>query len=345
MKILNLRRFCATKMGKNNKPNFFKQFTQKVYGKPLPKIIFLLFPILFLGFDCTAINELSGLEQIRTENIENGHIKSSQSSSAKLYDKIYVISLDRTPERYASVKKQLDKFNLNHERFSAVDGKLITVKDLERNQIIQWPKIGPPNGYYRNADLKINYHSYKDAEFHYITDKCLLNCGELGCAMSHRAVWSDIVKHKYKKAIVLEDDITILEKNFNKKLSGVMNNLPDDFDVFFLDIAIRLHENDKPSFFSPNFWLSKFSNTLSPYYAKIKFDTKNIINKNITSTHAYVITHNAAKKLLKKTECMHIPIDISIMSSGLKLYVSKIKLLTGSLDDSIIFNRRKDNKK
>lgn len=49
-----------------------------------------------------------------------------------LYDKIYVISLDRTPKRYAHVKKQLDRFNLKHEKFSAVDGKLITVTDAEK---------------------------------------------------------------------------------------------------------------------------------------------------------------------------------------------------------------------
>ena len=49
-----------------------------------------------------------------------------------LYDKIYVISLDRTPKRYAHVKKQLDRFNLKHEKFSAVDGKLITVTDTEK---------------------------------------------------------------------------------------------------------------------------------------------------------------------------------------------------------------------
>ena len=48
-------------------------------------------------------------------------------SEPTLYDKIYVISLDRTPERYEYVRKQLDKFNLKHERFSGVDGKLLRV--------------------------------------------------------------------------------------------------------------------------------------------------------------------------------------------------------------------------
>ena len=61
--------------------------------------------------------------------------ETSSNAIENLYDKIYVISLDCTPERYAYVKKQLDKFNLKHERFSAVDGKSITVKDM-----------GPPAG-------------------------------------------------------------------------------------------------------------------------------------------------------------------------------------------------------
>ena len=340
MKILVLRRFCVTKMIKNEEPNLYKQFTQKMNKKTLSRIIFLLFTTLFLGSGYATAKELLGSQQIQTKDTPNGHIRSFKSGSAKLYDKIYVISLDRTPERYALVKKQLDNFNLKHERFSAVDGKLINVRDEGRKQTIQWQKIGPPNGYYRGATLKISYKPlYEDAEFYYLTDKCLLNVGELGCAMSHRAVWIDIVKHKYKRAIVFEDDIT-LENNFNQKLSETLNNLPSDFDLFYLDIAVRPHELSDTKFFPPDFWLSKFSNTSSPYYAKIKSD-----NKNITSTHAYVITYDSAEKLLKKTKYIHVPIDASMMFSELKLYISKKKLLTGSLYNSVIFNRKKGNKK
>ena len=256
-----------------------------------------------------------------------------------LYDKIYVISLDRTPERFANVKKQLDKLNLKCEKFSAVDGNLITVTDVERNYSVLWYKIGPPEGYYRGATLKISYQgTYKDAEFCYITDKCLMNSGELGCAMSHRAVWADIVKHNYKNAIVFEDDVT-LKDNLVPKLHSIVRNLPEDFHIFFLDIAIRLgDELVRTNFFPADFWLSKFSNTPSSYHAKIKPN-----NKKITSTHAYIITLNSAKKLLEKTKLIHMPIDTSIMYSGLNLYVSKIKLLTSTTSDSVIFCRKDKN--
>lgn len=255
-----------------------------------------------------------------------------------LYDKIYVISLDRTPERYAYVKKQFDKQGLKCERFSAVDGNLITVRDQRENVIVPWQEIGPPKGYYRGAILEIGYPFYKDAEFCYITDRCLLRTGELGCAMSHRAVWADVVRNRYKKVVIFEDDVTLLD-GFRQNFSKIMKNLPNDFDIFFLDIAVRPHELGDTYFLQPNFWLSKFFNTQSYYYAKLR-----LCNKDITSTHAYVITYESAKNLLKKTKVIHVPIDTSIMFSGLNLYISKVKILTSNLNNSVIFNR-KGNKK
>lgn len=263
--------------------------------------------------------------------------KTSPNVIENLCDKIYVISLDRTPERYAYVKKQLDKFNLKHERFSAVDGKLITVTDVEENRTVPWEATYRyRKGYRYGATLKISQQKkYADAEFFYKTDRYISNLGEFGCSMSHRAVWADVAKHNYKRVIIFEDDVT-LEDDFLRKLSLVMNNLPDDFDVFFLDIGVFLPELNESRFLPPNFWLNKFSNTSSHYYATVKPD-----NVNLWGLHGYVITCDSAKKLLQKTKFMNIPIDNSIIFSGLKLYVSKIKLLSGTEENSVI--RGNDN--
>ena len=151
--------------------------------------------------------------------------------------------------------------------------------------------------------------------------------------MSHRAVWSDVVKHHYKRVIVFEDDIT-LEDDFLQKLALIMNNLPDNFDVFFLDIASFVSKDI--NFVSPDFWLSKFSNTSSSYYAKVKPN-----NANLWGSHGYITTCDSVKKLLEKTKFINIPIDNSIIFSGLKLYISKIKLLSGTEEYSVI---RENNK-
>ena len=289
-----------------------KWFCKTIFTKRGKNALFLTFPLLV-----TPIS----LCEAPSDTVEN------------LYDKIYVISLDRTPKRYAHVKKQLDRFNLKHEKFSAIDGKLITVTDTEENLPIPWKAIYR-RGYRYGAILKISQkQQYKDAEFLYKHDRYTPNLGEFGCAMSHRAVWTDAVKHNYKRVIVFEDDIK-LEDDFLPKLALIMNNLPDDFDVFFLDIASFVSKD--VSFVAPDFWLSKFSNTSSPYYAKVK-----PYNANLWGLHGYIITGDSAKKLLEKTKFMNIPIDNSIIFSGLKSYISKIKLLSGTEEYSVI---RGDNK-
>jgi GR25 family glycosyltransferase involved in LPS biosynthesis len=263
--------------------------------------------------------------------VEN-HKTSTEISD--LYDKIYVISLDRTPDRFAFVKKQFDRLNLKCERFSAVDGNLITVTDVETNQVIPW-SVTYLKGYRHGAILKISQQAqYKDAEFFYKHDRYTSNPGEFGCAMSHRAVWADVVKHNYKKVIILEDDVA-LEDDFLQNFSQVMKNLPDDFDVFFLGITL-LPSQYETYFKAPEFLLAKFKNTSSFCFAKIK------PNVNVSGLYAYVITCDSAKKLLQKTEFMNIPIDNAVIFSGLKLYVSKIKLLSATLNNSVI---RKDSEK
>lgn len=275
---------------------------------------------LFLGILSVSFFEMDLILAVEDQKISE--------EVSNLYDKIYVISLDRTPERFANVKKQFDRLNLKCERFSAVDGNLITVTDVETNQIIPWGSIYT-KGYRYGAILKISQQEqYKNVEFFYKHDQYTPNPGEFGCAMSHRAVWGDVVKHKYKRVIVLEDDIT-LEDNFLKNFSQVMKNLPDDFDVFFLGITFLPHQSDT-YFKSPDLWLKKFKNTSSSCYAKIKPNT------NVSGFYAYVINYDSAKKLLKKTKFVNIPIDNAVIFSGLKLYVSKIKLLSGSLENSII---------
>jgi GR25 family glycosyltransferase involved in LPS biosynthesis len=51
---------------------------------------------------------------------------------SKYFDKIYVINLDRRPDRYESFKTEMCKFGIkNIEKFSAIDGNLITQNNVK----------------------------------------------------------------------------------------------------------------------------------------------------------------------------------------------------------------------
>lgn len=49
----------------------------------------------------------------------------------KYFDKIFVINLDRRPDRYEDFKKEMSKYGIeNVERFSAIDGSTISTNDV-----------------------------------------------------------------------------------------------------------------------------------------------------------------------------------------------------------------------
>lgn len=237
-------------------------------------------------------------------------------------DKIYVISLDRTPERLQFIKRQMERFHIEFEHFHAVDGKYMKIIDMNGNEL---------NKMRKGSIYFIEYPKYKGAGFRFFFSEKNLTPGECGCFLSHRAIWQDIVRRNIKRAIILEDDVTLFD-NFKETLSEIVPYIPQDADVFFLDIGMNKPFAKKTYFVSAGFWLSGFLNTPSPYFAKLKKSHR------VWGTHAYCITSDSAKKLLKLTEAVTVPVDVAVINHAdeLNLYVSKIKLLSGGAIESEI---------
>ncbi|WP_443743135.1 glycosyltransferase family 25 protein [Sutterella sp.] len=93
-----------------------------------------------------------------------------------------VINLDRSPERWESVRNQFDQLNLPITRISGVDGRQLSTETL-RN--IQMP-------------LKDKWEFPR-----------LLSPGEVGCYLSHIKCWELLAKSKESWALIIEDDIQI----------------------------------------------------------------------------------------------------------------------------------------
>ncbi len=111
--------------------------------------------------------------------------------------KIFVINLDRSPERLAGMKKQLDAIGVGFERVQAVDGKNLRDDEIER--------VSPEH---------IVSKSYHRA----------LSKAEVACSMSHRKAWQKIVDDDLAFGVVLEDDVELLD-NFAEVLR-LLESLP-----------------------------------------------------------------------------------------------------------------------
>lgn len=96
--------------------------------------------------------------------------------------KVFVINLDRSPERWLHVAKQLDDLQVSYERISAVDGRNLQEADIE----------------------KVFDSKQARKKYHYDLTK-----GEIACYLSHQLAWQRVVVQNLDFAVVLEDDVNI----------------------------------------------------------------------------------------------------------------------------------------
>jgi hypothetical protein len=108
---------------------------------------------------------------------------------------IYVLNLDRRPDRYQMMKSQLDILGLTHERISAVDGN--TLQEPE-------PIAGVKPQYW--------------------------NKYALGIVQSNKFIINDAIKNNYEEILILEDDVEFVD-DFKNKFQTYKQLLPEDYYI------------------------------------------------------------------------------------------------------------------
>jgi glycosyl transferase family 25 len=94
---------------------------------------------------------------------------------------IWVLNLKKDKRRLRFMTKQLRSLNLEFEVVEAVDGSLLSHKDLEQ--------------YSKDQAMK-----YSKRE---------LTPGEIGCALSHARMWKRMVRGGFRELLIFEDDVLI----------------------------------------------------------------------------------------------------------------------------------------
>lgn len=240
-----------------------------------------------------------------------------RKSPEQILDKIYVVNLDRTPDRYLGAKENLEKASLKFSRFSASDGYNINILDKNTGKL-QNAKI------WWNS-CKANLQSSKKPSYEVICDEnnanniTLQNCsslGEIGCYCSMRRVWKDILQNNYRYSLILEDDTRINEKDINTfkyQIKALIENAPLDWDVIYLHLHNR-HDKLYPA-------------------RKVKDKTENEyvwgINRDpaysLGSTIAYIVNRNFAEKMYIFSKNMNFPVDMQIAEAINKRIINGYK--------------------
>lgn len=183
---------------------------------------------------------------------------------------VYVINLDRCPERYAYVMQSVSQLGLPTHRISAVDGNLLTQDDLGKKVDIE----------------QLQFYEKR------------LNVGVVGCSLSHIKTWQTFLESNYEFALIFEDDISFEPKRLRTAIDGILANIK------FWDVCtFHMHResNHKPSFFDvrPNFNLKQIGDHILCIYAQ-----------KITGASCYILNRKAAMEYVKKAFPIVLPIDM-----------------------------------
>lgn len=113
--------------------------------------------------------------------------------------KTYIISLERAKERNKYIKKHIIDRQLDHKIINAIDGNLLTEKDIKANCNIKQVEKYP----------------------------LWLSKGAIACALSHLQAYEEFLKTNDKAAFIIEDDV-FLPKNIKEILSQVVEEIKSD---------------------------------------------------------------------------------------------------------------------
>jgi glycosyl transferase family 25 len=115
---------------------------------------------------------------------------------------IFLVNLDRSPERLERMTQRLNALNLTFERVAAVDGGRLSEEQRRATYVKR---------YWRNAPTP----------------------GEIGCHLSHMKALKEIASRKLPLAIILEDDVELAPAFATVARENI--GLPADLDVLKLE--------------------------------------------------------------------------------------------------------------
>ena len=191
----------------------------------------------------------------------------------RMFSKILYINLDRRVDRKLNIQEQVHQINWNGdiEKISAIDGRKLIIDDIAH-------LIGTRASEEANSNVIIRF-----APGSYMTK------GAVGCALSHREAWINILNGSHDKVLILEDDIRF-DDQFNEKLNYYLQDTPD-YDLLY----IGYHD-------------SRNNNT--------RYNDKYIRPENVVfGLYGYIVDKRIAQKLLDM-----FPIEGQIDSEIQKIY-------------------------
>ncbi len=219
------------------------------------------------------------------------------------FDHIYVITLQKDSTRQEKIKLAL----------KGLQFEFLYGADLQQDAVETYVQQG-----LYDAEAAIKKHRRKKK----------ITKGMLGCTISHRMVYEDVIKNGYQKVLIFEDDVVPIADNI-PLFTSIMQQLPADWDLVYFDYNKNTTHNFfnriKQNWYHIQKLIAGLSHThiaLDNLYAK-PYSTHLKTAGYHDFADAYAITHSTAKKLFA------LQTPIVYWSDHLLAYCCANKILKG----------------
>ena len=223
------------------------------------------------------------------------------SSKLKLNDCL-IIHLERSLERKPQVRKLKQDLPYRTKVVEAIDGSKLD-NELSKS--------------YKPRLLRPRY-------------PFSLRSAEVGCFQSHRKCWQEILDRGLEAALIIEDDVDIIDEEFTAAIKLAMKEIK-------MGDLIRLPMKPREK----------------PRNSNVKRDNISIFEPTVIGlgTQAQIVTYDAARQLLEKTAYFDRPIDVYLQLRWkhgvrvLTLWPNGVRERSSSLGGSVIGKERSNGDK
>jgi GR25 family glycosyltransferase involved in LPS biosynthesis len=263
----------------------------------------------------------------------------TEGHKMKNIDFIYMINLDRRPEKYRETMEELAPYGIVPYRFSAVNGWELTFQDVKDigvrfSKSMKGGFMG--TSYFPSDNWEPHHEVIQNVGQTYFCH--CMSRGAMGCLLSHLSVLQDAYDSGYETIWIIEDDIQVVK---DPHLISEMINRLDRFvgkgnwDVFYTDPDTKNSLGEYVPCLGaakrPNFNPEKKNNYRKR--EKISYDLRQIGAR--FGTYSMVLRRSGIGKILKfiKMHRVFLPYDMDLyLTPGIKMYSTTEDIVSTKID-------------
>jgi len=158
----------------------------------------------------------------------------------QFFDRIYVINLDRRPDRWKKASERLARAGLDAKRYSASDARDTSMSEAYQAYLqIPTGKVQPSNilsekDVYRSGDHERRVHSLRE----YWKEPPIKTAGAYAYLDTWKRILKEALQDNLRSILVFDDDVVFHHK-IHPLFRQALRNLPDDWAVLQLGTLRR----------------------------------------------------------------------------------------------------------